>query len=62
MNVKSSGGHGDSALIVASKSGHLEMVRALLNGNGVNVTIRNTKSESRSCIVGCQRSECKHSE
>ncbi|KAI2493975.1 serine/threonine kinase [Fragilaria crotonensis] len=39
-NVNAKNVHGDTALIEASQSGHLEVVRALLEHNGVDVNIQ----------------------
>ena len=39
MNTKNN--DGDTSLIMASKNGHVEVIRALLNHHGVDVSIKN---------------------
>ncbi len=44
MNIKNN--DGNTSLIMASKNGHVKVVRALLNHNGVDVSIRNSNRDT----------------
>ena len=50
MNTKNN--DGDTSLIMASKNGHVKVVWALLNHNGVDVSIKNNDGDT-AIDVGC---------